>query len=147
MNPIYRIKKRFRLSKRSKSLAINIARTLMQLHTRSKISFVNWGFSISHFVMTRDRLQGLIICFIGVGPSSCSISCPFWGDYFFHCGELVTRHGSPQARGTPFWPATFHCNMRMITTSRCEPIFLYYTPTYYGIAGLTQIITGLEPYA
>jgi hypothetical protein len=145
MNPIYRIKKRFRLSKRSKSFLLNIARTLMQLHHRIED---NREIATSHqsFVMTRDRLQGLIICFIGVGAFVVLNIMPIWGDYFFNCGELVYAARLAASAQYALLDGHFPLQYANDYDIVLRPIFLYYTPTYYGIAGLTQIITGLEPY-
>src|SRR6202048_2485585 len=146
MNPIYRIKKRFRSSKRSKSFLLNIARTLMQLHHRIGNSHREIATSHQSFVMTRDRLQGLIICISGVGAFVVLNIVPVWGDYFFHCGELVYAARLAASAQHALLNGDFPLQYANDFDIALRPIFLYYTPTYYGIAGLTQIITGLEPY-
>src|SRR5260370_1470166 len=146
MNPIYRIKKRFRLSKRSKSFRLNIDRTLMQLHHRIENNHREIATSHQSFVMTRDRLQGLIICFIGAGAFVVLNIVPVWGDYFFNCGELVYAARLAASAQHALLDGDFPLQYANDYDITLRPIFLYYTPTYYGIAGLTQIITGLEPY-
>jgi hypothetical protein len=96
--------------------------------------------------MTRDRLQGLIICFIGVGAFVVLNIVPVWGDYFFNCGELAHAARLAASAQHALLDGDFPLQYANDYDITLRPIFLYYTPTYYGIAGLTQIITGLEPY-
>lgn len=96
--------------------------------------------------MTRDRLQGLIICFIGVGAFAVLNIVPVWGDYFFNCGELAHAARLAASAQHALLDGDFPLQYANDYDIALRPIFLYYTPTYYGIAGLTQIITGLEPY-
>src|ERR1700682_1272424 len=146
MTPTCRTKKRSRLSKRSKRSLLNIVRTLMQLHHRIEDNDREIATFHQSFVMTRDRLRGLIICFIGVGAFVVLNIVPVWGDYFFSCGELVYAARLAASAQHALLGGDFPLQYANDFDITLRPIFLYYTPTYYGIAGLVQIVTGLEPY-
>ena len=118
----------------------------MQLHHRIEDNHRELATSRQSCVMTRDRLQGLIICFIGVGAFVVLNIVPVWGDYFFNCGELVYAARLAASAQRALLEGDFPLQYANDYDITLRPIFLYYTPTYYGIAGLTQIITGLEPY-
>jgi hypothetical protein len=118
----------------------------MQLHHRIEDNHRELATSRQSCVMTRDRLQGLIICFIGVGAFVVLNIVPVWGDYFFNCGELAHAARLAASAQHALLDGDFPLQYANDYDITLRPIFLYYTPTYYGIAGLTQIITGLEPY-
>jgi hypothetical protein len=118
----------------------------MQLHHQIEDNHREIAASHQSIVMTRDRLQGLIICFIGVGAFVVLNIVPVWGDYFFHCGELAYAARLAVSAQHALLDGDFPLQYANDFEITLRPIFLYYTPTYYGIAGLTQIITGLEPY-
>ncbi len=118
----------------------------MQLHHRIEDNHREIATSHQSFVMTRDRLQGLIVCLIGVGAFVVLNIMPVWGDYFFNSGELAPAARLAASAQHALLDGDFPLQYANDYDITLRPIFLYYTPTYYGIAGLTQIITGLEPY-
>jgi hypothetical protein len=92
-----------------------------------------------------SRFTGLAICVMSIVAFVALDIRPLWGDYFFNCGEvehaLQLADTARQAISNGEFPLQY-ANDSAVTL---RPIFLYYTPIYYGVAGLIQLATGLDP--
>jgi hypothetical protein len=91
-------------------------------------------------------LTGLAFVIIGCGLFTYLNIAPLWGDLIYNCGEVsyamrlaISAQRSLLAGDVPLQFANdFDILLR--------PVFLYYTPLYYGAAASLQILTGLDPY-
>jgi hypothetical protein len=96
--------------------------------------------------MTAGRLKGLIICLAGVGIFAALNVAPLWGDHFFDCGESVYAARLAVSAQRSLAAGQFPLQYANDFYVALRPVFLFYTPGYYGAAAVTQLVTGLDPY-
>src|ERR1700677_3403988 len=96
--------------------------------------------------MASGRFQGLMICFAGVGIFAALNIAHVWGDYFFDCGESLYAARLAAIAQRSLAAGEFPLRYANDFYVALRPVFLFYTPAYYGVAGLTQLVSGLDPY-
>jgi hypothetical protein len=96
--------------------------------------------------MASGRFQGLMICFAGVGIFAALNIAHVWGDYFFDCGESLYAARLAASAQRSLAAGEFPLRYANDFYVALRPVFLFYTPAYYGVAGLTQLVSGLDPY-
>jgi len=96
--------------------------------------------------MKVDHLKGLVICLAGVGIFVALNVAPLWGDHFFDCGESVYAARLAVSAQRSLAAGEFPLRYANDFYVALRPVFLFYTPGYYGAAALTQLVTGLDPY-
>src|ERR1700730_2225766 len=91
-----------------------------------------------------SRFTGLAICVMSIVAFAALDITPLWGDFLFNCGEaeyaLRLADTARQAISNGEFPLQY-ANDFAVTL---RPIFLYYTPIYYGVAGLIELATDLD---
>jgi hypothetical protein len=96
--------------------------------------------------VTADRLKGLAICLASVGIFAALNVAPLWGDHFFDCGESMYAARLAVSAQRALAAGEFPLRYANDFYVALRPVFLFYTPGYYGAAALTQLVTGLDPY-
>ena len=96
-------------------------------------------------LLSSDHIRGLSICILGIAAFVVLNIRPIWGDYFFNCGEVGYAARLSISAQRAFAGGDFPLQFANDYDIVLRPIFLYYTPGYYGATGLIQLFLSIDP--